>query len=69
MGKGLPMESKVLRPMTIVWPVVVRLKKARSSGKRQGRVLLIPIPPLRSVATTSVKLADMMLVFTLRLAL
>src|SRR5450830_37257 len=50
-GRGRPMESKVLRPMMIGWPEVVRLKCARSSGKCQGRVLLMPMPCLLSVAT------------------
>ena len=33
------MESKVLRPMTIGWPIVVRLKNAKSSGRCHGIAL------------------------------
>src|SRR5450830_1782923 len=51
LGGGRPIESKVLRPMMMGWPEVVRLKWARSSGKCQGRVLLMPMPPAMSVAT------------------
>src|SRR5450830_883704 len=50
-GKGRLIESKVLRPMMMGWPEVVRLKCARSSGRCQGRVLLMPMPRRLSVAT------------------
>ncbi len=33
------------------WPVVVRLKCARSAGRCQGMALFLPIAPLRARAT------------------
>src|SRR5471032_1187986 len=48
------MDSCVLRPITIGAPIVMRLKNARSSGKRQGNWLLRPITPLRARATIRV---------------
>jgi hypothetical protein len=51
LGRGRPMESYVLRPITMGWPVVVRLKKARSAGKCQGRVPPRPMIPDGVMAT------------------
>jgi hypothetical protein len=53
------MDSKVFLPIRMGWPVVVRLKNAKSSGSRQGRVLSMPMPLWRSVATIRVRVADM----------
>ncbi len=47
------MESKVRRPMTIGWPIVVRLKNAKSSGRCHGIALPDPMTPLRPTATSS----------------
>src|SRR5689334_19170892 len=35
------------------WPIVTRLKYARSAGRRQGRALSRPMTRLRAMATTS----------------
>src|ERR1035437_6163852 len=49
-GSGLPMDSKVLRPMTMTWPVVIFLNHLKSSGKCQGMRLPAPITRLRDMA-------------------
>ncbi len=51
-GKGLPIESKVFRPIRMVFPVVSFLKKAKSAGRCQGSPLSLPIKRLLSIATT-----------------
>src|SRR5690348_8432149 len=38
--------------MTMAWPLVTRLKCARSSGSRHGSWLFRPMPPALSMATT-----------------
>src|SRR5699024_1785129 len=43
LGSGLPIESKVLRPIMTVLPVVCALKNLRSSGRCQGSALLSPM--------------------------
>ncbi len=48
------MDSKVSRPMTRTWPIVVRLKNAKSSGRCQGMSGPLPITPLRATAAMSV---------------
>jgi hypothetical protein len=53
-GNGRPIDSWVLRPMMIGAPMVVRLKNARSSGRRHGSWLSRPITPLRARATIRV---------------
>ena len=49
------MDSKVTRPMTTGWPVVVRLKKRRSSGRRHGRAPLRPMRRSGVMATMAVR--------------
>ena len=55
-GSTRPIESNVLRPMTIGWPIVVRLKNAKSSGRCHGMSLSAPMTPLRPTAAMSVTL-------------
>ena len=43
-------ESQVLRPMMTGQPIVVFFKWAKSSGKCQGMLPLLPITPLRARA-------------------
>src|SRR5437773_11918684 len=45
-GSGLPMDSKVLRPITMTWPVVICLNHLKSSGRCHG--ILLPAPITRS---------------------
>mgnify|MGYP003330329240 CR=1 FL=1 len=45
LGSGLPMDSNVLRPITMTWPVVVALNHLKSSGKCHG--ILFPAPMTR----------------------
>ena len=45
-----PIESNVRRPMTIGWPIVVRLKNLRSSERCHGMVRPSPMTPLRPTA-------------------
>src|SRR5260363_99233 len=49
-GNGRPIDWCVLRPMITGAPIVVRLKKARSSGKCHGNCLPRPITPVRARA-------------------
>src|ERR1039457_6194427 len=49
-GSGLPMDSKVLRPMTMTWPVVIFLNHLKSSGRCHGMRLPAPITRLRDMA-------------------
>jgi hypothetical protein len=49
-GSGLPMLSKVLRPMITGLPMVVRLKKAKSDGSRQGMAFPAPMTPFSATA-------------------
>ncbi len=51
-GKGLPMDSNVRLPMTVVWPDVSALKCLRSLGRCQGSAPPIPMTPLSATATT-----------------
>src|SRR4051812_37257783 len=53
-GSGLPMDSKVLRPMTTGLPSVMPLNRLRSSGRCHGSALSRPITPLSAAATTRV---------------
>ena len=41
----MPIDSKVLRPMTTTWPVVIFLNHLKSSGKCHG--ILFPCPMTR----------------------
>src|SRR5712672_2569091 len=50
LGSGVPMDSKVLRPITITWPVVIFLNHLKSSGKCQGILLPAPITRLSDMA-------------------
>ena len=50
-GSGLPIESQVLRPMTMGLPSVSALKRLRSSGRCHGNRPSRPIAPRSSVAT------------------
>src|ERR1019366_3316097 len=49
-GSGLPMDWKVLRPMTMTWPVVIFLNHLKSSGRCHGMRLAAPITRLRDMA-------------------
>src|SRR5882724_2283820 len=53
LGSGWPMESKVLLPMTMTWPVVFRLNHWKSSGRCHGMRLPAPITRLRDMAATA----------------
>ena len=50
-GKGLPIESKVLRPIIIGLAIVIDLKCFKSSGKYHGSELSTPITPFLLTAT------------------
>src|SRR5216683_5306444 len=50
LGSGLPMVSKVLRPITMMWPVVICLNHLKSSGKCHGILLPAPITRLSDMA-------------------
>jgi energy-coupling factor transporter ATP-binding protein EcfA2 len=52
-GSGLPMASKVLRPMIMGLPMVTRLKYFRSAGICQGMPPSLPIARFSPMATTS----------------
>ncbi len=54
-GSGRPMDSKVFRPITIVPPVVRRLKFWRSSGRCHGSCPLLPITRLSAIAAIRMK--------------
>src|SRR5580658_8055216 len=56
-GSGLPIESKVRRPISSGLPSVTDLKCCRSSGRCQGNSPPRPITPLSAIATTSTMLA------------
>src|SRR5437899_1015937 len=49
-GKGLPMDSKVFRPIMITWPMVIFLNHLKSSGKCQGILFPAPMTRLRDMA-------------------
>lgn len=49
-GNGRPMDSKVFRPITMTWPVVIFLNHLKSSGKCQGILLPAPITRLSDMA-------------------
>src|SRR5690606_27479165 len=53
-GSGFPIDSNVLRPITIACPIVVARKCLRSPGSRQGSPLSTPMTPPRARATTIV---------------
>ena len=48
------MDSNVLRPMIMVWPMVSALNRFRSAGSRHGRPPSAPIVPFRATAATRV---------------
>src|SRR5438128_12559995 len=50
LGKGLPIESNVLRPMTITCPVVISLNHLKSSGRCQGILEPAPMTRLSDIA-------------------
>jgi hypothetical protein len=50
--RGVPIDSKVFRPMITACPIVSRRKRFKSSGNRQGMALLRPIVRLRANAAT-----------------
>ena len=50
LAKALPIESKVLRPMTMTWPVVIFLNHLKSSGRCQGILLPAPMTRLSDMA-------------------
>src|SRR5437868_1064074 len=52
---GLPIDSKVLRPMTMTWPVVIFLNHLKSSGKCHGILFCEPMTRLRDIAAIALK--------------
>src|SRR5437763_1101632 len=54
-GSGLPMDSKVFRPITTTWPVVIFLNHLKSSGRCQGILFPAPITRLRDMAAMALK--------------
>src|ERR1700746_1028790 len=50
-GRGLPMDSKVLRPIKMGWPIVTSLNHLCSPRRRQGILLFCPITRFRVIAT------------------
>src|SRR5258706_9476268 len=55
LGKGLPMDWKVLRPMRMIWPVVIFLNHLKSSGRCQGILLPAPMMRLSDMAAMALK--------------
>src|SRR6266404_6351143 len=55
LGSGLPMDSKVLRPITMTWPVVIFLNHLKSSGRCHGILLLAPMTRLRDMAAMALR--------------
>src|SRR6185295_1918791 len=49
------MDSKVFRPMTMIWPVVVCLNHLKSSGRCHGMREPAPITRLRDIAAMALK--------------
>ena len=54
-GSGLPMDSKVLRPITMTWPVVICLNHLKSSGRCHGMRLPAPMTRLSDMAAMALK--------------
>src|SRR4051812_10153439 len=54
-GKGLPMDSKVFRPMTTTLLVVSCLNHLKSSGKCHGILFPAPITRLSDMAAMALK--------------
>src|SRR5664279_3982912 len=54
-GSALPMDSKVRRPITMTWPVVICLNHLKSSGKCHGMRLPAPITRLSDMAAIALK--------------
>lgn len=54
-GRGRPMDSYVLRPMTSACPVVICLNHLKSSGKCQGMAPRRPMTRLRLIAAMAVQ--------------
>src|SRR6266849_3190136 len=55
LGSGWPRDAKVLRPITTIWPVVIFLNHLKSSGRRQGILLPLPITRLSDMAAMALK--------------
>src|SRR5438445_1629782 len=55
LGRGLPIDSKVRRPMTTIWPVVIFLNHLKSSGRCQGILLPAPMTRLSDMAAIALK--------------
>src|SRR6266704_5726837 len=55
LGNGLPMDSNVLRPITITWPVVIFLNHLKSSGKCHGILPPAPITRFSDMAAMALK--------------
>jgi len=55
LGKHLPIESNVRRPMTMTCPVVIFLNHLKSSGKCHGILLPAPITRLSDMAAIALK--------------
>src|SRR3954447_9180191 len=49
-GRDLPIDWKVLRPITSTWPMVLDLNHLKSSGRCQGKREPSPITRLRDIA-------------------
>src|SRR6185369_8125843 len=49
-GRGFPIDSNVFRPITTMWPVVVFLNHAKSSGRCHGIRLPSPITRFFDIA-------------------
>ena len=50
-GSALPIDSKVRRPMIIGFPIVIRLNRRKSSGRRHGRPPSAPTTLFAEAAT------------------
>src|SRR2546427_6313869 len=55
LGRGLPIDSKVRRPMTTIWPVVIFLNHLKSSGRCHGILLPAPMTRLSDMAAMALK--------------
>src|SRR2546426_8152523 len=55
LGSGLPIDSNVLRPITITCPVVIFLNHLKSSGKCHGILLPWPMTRLIDMAAIALK--------------
>src|SRR5213080_3443046 len=54
-GNGFPRDSKVFRPITMTWPVVIFLNHLKSSGRCQGIRLPRPMTRFSDMAAMALK--------------